>query len=590
MVGDCKGYCYKMKIIPISKLLHDNKLQYPTLAVLQPSESLYTALLVQPKAHIQVRDDFIRNMDRAGAHELFKAIALEARTQSVELFVTPEYSFPWGVIEDLLREGATPELGQLWILGTESLPLAELPALKDRFSQWAVVLHEELPPGQPVTARYLDPLVYLFRTETSDSMEPRLVMVVQFKTCPSGDAHNTEATCMAKGQDVYLFERGHEVRLLTIICSDAFAFTDADVDANYENLLLVHLQLNDSPRQEPYMRYRRRLYDFDCDQTELICLNWAENFVFDLADGAPVTPRVNISASAWHSKSRKLATEDLQVEHNHGYGLYYTLDADQHRHMLHFTYKPAAFLLQATKVRHHAVEAARSRRRGPKLTRVYRWDVATLTWVDADLPVDDGFIAMTTAYGAPVTALNVNHAASPLAVERLSCITSGDLGPMQDWYAVGRLPTTQLESRTEVVRRVTVTQDPAGKPFRDQRVRTIQALASVPLTTLPLPSHLKDMHGGYRFEWVGNAPHCNVVSNAHGQRATLVYAGESPLSDHLAGLHAKAVATTANSNHADFVCVLYREGHDVKRFDPPTGRSITRSGVSLGKDFTEPDK
>lgn len=354
--------------------------------------------------------------------------------------------------------------------------------------------------------------------------------------------------------------------------------------------MLLHLQLNESPRNEAYMRYRRRLYDFSSDQTELICLNWAENFVFDLADGVPDTIKSNISASAWHSKSTKFATEDKHVECNHRYGLYYTRDAEQQRHMLHFAYKPAAFLLQATKARHHGVEAAKSRRRGPKLIRVYRWDIATLAWVEAHLPIDDGFVAMTNAYGNPATLLNIIHTSSPLAVERVSCITNGDFGPMQNWYAASQLPTTLLESRTEVMRRITVTQDPGGKQFRDQYVRSIKALASIPPITLPLPSRLKDVQDGYSFEWIIDAPHCNIKSNGAGLRATLVYAGDSPLSDDLVRLHAKVTATTSGSNQADRVCVLYREGPDVKVFDPPRGRSFALDNTHPGKNFTNPEK
>ncbi len=337
-----------MNIKPIHDLLDEHGLEYPNLEVLQSTDALYTALLVQPEAHIQVRDEFIRNSDRASAHAMFDAITREAYVQSVELLATPEYSFPWETVEALLQDGIAPEIGQLWVLGSESLSVAELPVMKDRFSQWANVLYEQMPLRQPASAHYVNPLIYLFRTETLDSHEPRLVMVVQFKTTPSGDPRNTEATYMARGNDVYLFERGNEVRLITIICSDAFAFTN-EVDANYENLLLLHLQFNESPRSESFMRYRRRLYDFDSDQTEVICLNWAEKFSYDYEDGSPATTKHNISASAWHSKSRKFATDDARVEHNHRFGLYYTHDVEQHRHMLHFSYKPAAFLLQATK-------------------------------------------------------------------------------------------------------------------------------------------------------------------------------------------------------------------------------------------------
>ena len=579
-----------MKIKLIRELLHENSFGYPALAVLQPNENLYTALLVQPEAKIQVRDDCIRNADRTSALSMFRTIAQKAHTDGIELFVTPEYSFPWETIEELLGNGTVPETGKLWVLGAESLTVAELPGLKARFSQWATVLHEDLAPNQPGTARYLDPLVYLFRTAAHESTESRLVMIVQFKTAPSGDALNIEATGMAKGDQVYLFDQGNEVRLMTLLCSDAFAFTEAEIDANYENLLLLHLQLNESPRHETYMRYRRRIYGFECDQTEVICLNWAENFTFDLADGVAATKKSNISASAWHSKSRKFATEDVHVELNHSFGLYYTRDVDQQRHMLHFTYKPAAFFLRATKARHHAVEAAKSRRRGPEVTQVLSWHADTNAWVAAPKPVDDGFVAMTAEYGAPANALDTCHATSPLAVERISCITAGDLGPGGDWYQASSLPTTRLESRTEVVKRVTVTQDPDGKPFRDSRVRAIKAFASIPSAKLPLPPQLTDLRDGYQFMWSAKAPHCNITSVKTGSPATVVYAGESPLRSDLASMYARAIATTSNSTHADRVCLFYREGETVKKFEPKSPRSIARSTSRPGKDFTEPEK
>ena len=579
-----------MHIQPISELLSEKNLEYPALALLQPNEELYTALLVQPKAEIQVRDDFIRNSDRMAAQSTFFEIARVAHAKSVELLVTPEYSFPWETIEKLFQDGVTPGAGHLWILGCESLAIAELPGLKDRFAQWAIVLHEELSPNQPATARYLNPVVYMFRTRTMDSHVPSLVMVVQFKTCPSGDPHNTEATRMAKGRNVYLFERGNEVRLMTIICSDAFAFSDDLVKEHYENLLLLHIQLNEKPRNEDYMRFRRKLFAFDCDRTELICLNWAENIVFDLQDGAPTVTKKNISASSWHSKSNKFATDDSHIEHNHGYGVYYARDDEQKRHMLQFTYKPTAFFLQATKVRHHGVEAARSRRRGPELTKICHWDNSTSSWIDAEHPFDDGFVELTAAHGGQAIALNAVHATSPLAVERLACITNGDFGPMPNWYAVTHLHTMQLVSRADVMHRISVTIDPDGSGFRDQYIRTIKAIASISPAKLPLPSRLTDLHDGYRFEWCVDLPHSNVISNSSNQRATLVYAGESPLGDHLQGLHAQALATTYPSHQSDRLCVLYREGEDIKCYAPPNSRSITQTSSRPGKDFTEPAK
>jgi hypothetical protein len=579
-----------MRIKPISSLLQDSNLKYPILAVLQPTKDLYTALLVQPKAHVQVRDDFIRNADRAEARTMFTAIAKEARLKSVQLLVTPEYSFPWEAIDDLFAAGVYPEAGQLWVLGCESLALADLDGLKSRFAQWADVMHETIPADQPPTVRYLDPLVYIFRTERLDTNDSRIAMVVQFKTEPSGDPENIEITRMARGEVVYLFERGNEVRLISILCSDAFGLSDELVDANYENLLLLHLQLNDKPRQEAYMRYRRRIYEFDCDRTEVVCLNWAENIAFNLADDAQPVTKINISASAWHSKSNRLATDDLFVEKNHRFGLYYTRDSDQLRHMLHFAYQPAAFLLQATKVRHHAVPAPMSRRRGPEVIKVLRWGGGGTEWIEDTESFDDGFEIMTGHYGAPATLLNLCHSKSPLAIERLSCITSGDFGPMPGWYEVEKLPTLSLESRTEVVRRISVTHDPGGREFREQRIRTISSLAHIPANTLPLPSRMKDILEGYQFDWNNASPHSNVKSTKDEIPAALIYAGESPSGERLKGLHAKVRATTSQTSLADRFCVLYREGQEVRIFDPPLDRLITGTDAHPGKNFMEPEK
>lgn len=578
-----------MEIKPIVDLLRINNLQYPMLEVLQATNNPYTALLVQPEAVITVRDGYIRNADQDRARRLFTSVAREAKERAVELLVTPEYSFPWESLEELLESGSGPVRGQLWVLGCESLALSDLDRLKGRFSKWAEVLHEEL--RQPfATARYLDPLVYVFTTQPLGSDVDRTVMVVQFKTAPSGDPGNIEATHMACGNDVYLFGRDNEVRLLSLICSDAFAFTDDLVDQHYDGVLLLHLQLNDSPRHETYMRYRRRLYDFDSDRTELICLNWAENITFDLREGEAYSTKKNISASAWHSKSMRLGTDDQHIERNHRKGLYYTRDGEQRRHMLHFSYEPAAFLLKATKVRHHAVPAALSRRLGPELTEVLHWNEASLQWTEDVGPANDGFVVMIEDYGPRVSFLAGWHATSPLSVERLACITSGEFGPSATWFDAQSLTTVNLAARTEVVRRISVARDPDGKGYREQHVRTIDALSGIPAADLPLPVHMRDLLNGYQFSWDAANPHCNVSSTQEGRAATLVYAGESPSRSCLNSLSARVKATVSKTVLGDRFCIVYRDGQDLKRYDPPADRSITQTNTNPGKNFLEPEK
>ena len=58
---------------------------------------------------------------------MFNEIARKALAQSVDLLVTPEYSFPLETLEALLRDGVAPADRQLWVLGCESFPLRNYP-------------------------------------------------------------------------------------------------------------------------------------------------------------------------------------------------------------------------------------------------------------------------------------------------------------------------------------------------------------------------------------------------------------------------------------------------------------------------------
>ena len=62
-------------------------------------------------------------------------------------------------------------------------------------------------------------------------------------------------------------------------------------------------------------------------------------------------------------------------------GLYYTwLDASR-THGLFFNYKPATYLLVATKVAHIGVTASVSKRRGPQPTQTRSWNEEAGDWV-----------------------------------------------------------------------------------------------------------------------------------------------------------------------------------------------------------------
>jgi hypothetical protein len=219
-----------MEITPVSEVLSAEDLHPPTINVLVPSIDNYTALLMQPPGYIEASAAGVRNRDRALARQQFSGFLAKAVQTNADLAVTPEYSMPWDVLVDAIQNGAKPQVGKLWVIGCESIGYAELGSVKERLSTFATVIHEPLPPA---TNRFFDPLAYIFLAPSANGTGPtKLVLLIQFKTHPMGDADHFEINALQRGTRVYQFGvAGRSIRLISLICSDVFDFLDAQASA-----------------------------------------------------------------------------------------------------------------------------------------------------------------------------------------------------------------------------------------------------------------------------------------------------------------------------------------------------------------------
>ena len=217
-----------MEIITVEQRLQSEGLDYPQLNALQADDTLYTLLAHQPPGRIRITSTSIGNADPVEAHQRSSALfdLVASLDNQPDLLVSPEYSIPWEALQDAIERGIKPGRGKLWVLGCESIPLNGLNSVRERLDQLAVVLDDDSFPGALTTQQYRDPLVYAFLSNASVDKAERLVLLVQYKTAPSGDPENTEATGMLPGVYVYAFgSQPSEVRLITLICSDVFEFT-----------------------------------------------------------------------------------------------------------------------------------------------------------------------------------------------------------------------------------------------------------------------------------------------------------------------------------------------------------------------------
>lgn len=506
-----------MEITHIANLLALVRLGAPTLHVLTPNVDNYSVCLLQPEGNIQANATGVKNQTRTLAIQQFSSFLKKLTTTSVDLAVTPEYSMPWEVLKDAIKTDQVPTPGQLWAFGCESVPYSELAALKAELTPFAEVLHETL---QPDNHRFVDPLAYVFWAPSLDANTPaRLVIAIQFKTCPMGGTH-FEVNGLQRGTRIYQFGGGvNEPRLISLICSDAFEFVDALATEVYDRALVLHIQLNQNPRQSQYRKYRDRLFAFPGDATELICLNWAKD-VREAEDNAARCWN-NISGSAWYLRPDKFDDQDPTLSTNHKRGLYYTWCQDMRLHSLFFNYEPGIYLLTASKVFHHGVQASLSLRRGPQLTEVRTWDSGNSAWIDRPSQ-PDGFDAVLPECGLAQNDIKRLADANPFNAERVLALSSGTIGTDPNWYHPRKLDSCCIDL-SEVVLRMTFCQDTdvRGRDFRNRRLRRCSRLWDI-LISESLPPAIRDLKGGFNFDWV---PHQNVVSKA-GRRATAVYMGE----------------------------------------------------------------
>ncbi|WP_457356234.1 hypothetical protein [Roseateles sp. P5_D6] len=543
-----------MEVIAVEEKLRGAGLSHPSLNALKADDTQYTVLLLQPEGLVRVANDAIGHADRGDATRKFSRFFELVNGLGVQpdLVVCPEYSVPWDVLLTALKAGVAPAVGKLWVLGCESLPIGGLADVRERLGDVAMVLDDDVSTVERSTQQYRNPLAYVFRAPALNGAAESLVVLVQYKTDISGDPDNTEARGMLPGKFVYLFGRQpHEVRLMTLICSDVFRFDKAIINQYYDGLLLLHVQLNNGPRHLLYKRYRSELFEA-AGKTEVICLNWADH-VHSVDDkGQNDKDWKNISGSAWYLLPQEFDFSDARIHENHQHGVYYTRHEPIRVHALQFHYRPRAFLLEATKVFHHAVAKPRSTRTGPRAINNFFWSTQDCVWRAPRTPQerpDDGFElklnAVALGGAANLADMRTLYESGPVLVERVAAIAAGRFGPKANWHEPPRIDSMQL-CEAEIVRRVTVMLDtaPEADAFRNGRFANVRHIAELRLSAYAWPTPVEALRSGFRFTWDRRYPNRNVVAD-DGTLATIVHAGMAADLSQLEALEAQVRKTIA---------------------------------------------
>lgn len=510
-----------MDVIPVKDILLEEGLGVPTLNALISNVDTYEVLLLQPHGDIEADINGVRNRNHTFAINQYSQFLKDANERQADLVITPEYSMPWSVLERVIKEEQGPAKGKLWALGCESIKISELDALKSALASVTTVIYEPLDSASP---KFVSPLAYVFKAPITDNLdELRTVMLVQFKTEAMGDSDHFENIGMQKGKHLYQFGGDNDsIKLVSLICADAFKFEDRIAKKIHDRALILHIQLNPNPRHESFLECRSKLLRYSGDATEILCLNWASDVIMKI-NGQDKSWKT-IAGSAWYLKTKDFDESDDRLCANHRLGLYYTYLQPYRSHTLFFNYEPAIYLLTTTKVVHIGVLGCESKRTGPRLTRTCTWDNEANEWVVRGT-IEDGFSTLVDESIDAQRAIKQIADTNPFNAERILALSAGEIN-QNDWYTVKLLDACVI-GLSEVVLRVTFAQDrhKDAKKFRTSRLQLFSRLWNI-LERNKLPPSVRDLEDGFKFQWSQGFPHQNVASLI-GKRATVIYMGEN---------------------------------------------------------------
>lgn len=521
-----------VSIVDVGEFLATQGLLSPTLEVLQATEKSYRALLFQPSG------PFIGNTTRIGPADLefadrqASALLEMATKQGHHLVVTPEYYLPIKTLLECVRGDKFPAADAIWVLGCESMTPAQLADFKaNAESTGKCRVFYENDEAAPVQGNYFDPVAYCFLSKDKATGEEQRVVLIQFKTISSKDPGYFENGVLRTGKLIYQF-RGpnNRLALASIICSDAFNITgNSDVLLQLtEDATLLHIQLNQKPRNTDYLKYRvdtfrRHVRTSNCD---IVCLNWAENIIFLEQEGGKEHKWENEAGSAWYLPHDRASSDDALVEQNERNGLYYSWHR-RNRHVLHFHNAPAVFEFSVPKVEHtglqlHAVST------GPKLECRYVWDDAG-GWGASAACADTGLAQLFASDAKVATAFNaLSKDDSRLRIERAVAISCGLTSGADNWYAARTLVSLGMND-DEVTKRLTVRleRNEDSDTERHGQLQSVSALHEI-LATKLLPIQIRNLSGGgASVYWTKMSPHTNV-SKADVEPAHVAFLGFQP--------------------------------------------------------------
>lgn len=564
------------------------------LSILRRNTQRHSILLYQHEGVVYADNTRIGNRNNVNTE--LKLFFEKSRLTACDLALTPEYSCPIAVIEDIISHPAKwPAAEKLWAIGCESMTKQQLTALQATYNTGNVFVHYYTAVLNN-NLNYVDPLIYLFRG-TNNGQE-KLIVLLQFKTMHMGiwGGGIVERNNLIIGNHIYILRNSPDsISFFSLICSEAMNFPDVWqqnqqaiqgwIDSPF---LIYNPQLNPNPTHQNFTSFRKFVFRFT--KKEIISLNWNNKTKLGVNDFM----EFNTSRSGFYIQSDEIDLSPARIKKNHKHGLYYFFYGVK-RHAFLLNSSPTVFLIAIPPVDIVNALAQQIRREGPELLETCEFNAARNAIETLPNGITDQHVNYLTGVGCTCNFL-ITHQNCVLEKEKLVCLTAGkidkELG--STWSHISNIFSIKINEDSEVNRRITFAEDTYPDSLT-QRSNYIDTVAELINDVLPdktvYPDSIAalktdDLVIGYNAESHADNYKFNILTTAGEKRiATICFLGTMPdgiidkTFDFLQAMFDK------DNNHKRRVVVFYKRGNNILSKSDPNAGNITVTSDFEGPTF-----
>jgi hypothetical protein len=345
------------------------------LEVLKRDTQRYSSFFYQHKGVFFADNERIGNNNQKESITKFINVLTKAKKENISLVLSPEYSCPKSVIDEIIANSELqPTPQKLWALGGESLNKEELNYFRNLQNKNIHIQFEDCFSNSD--KNYVDPLYYIFQGKYDGN--DKLIILIQFKTQHMGvwSGGQIERDNIILGNDIYIIKNNNtSTRLMSFICSEAMNVStnltqQIQTDILWVDMpfLILNPQINPDPSHTDFVNFRR--FILENEKKELFTLNWGKETYYKEVEW--YASRGNTARSSIFFKTNELNYDKDFIEKNHNKGIYFLhINVNFNKYVFYLNSIPELFHIEHNAVHINTGTLPQRRREGPQIIQIY---------------------------------------------------------------------------------------------------------------------------------------------------------------------------------------------------------------------------